>query len=198
MRRVRWCARDLTRSDPKDAHETGDVLYGLHAEVVEGQRTISNLVVSFSGDVNASGLCQAFQPRRDIHAGAEYIVTLADDVADIDADAKLDPLLRRVCIPQPQLFLNFSSAEHAFHYTWKLDKEAVAHRSEDVSAMRGNSRFDDARSDLFQSRECALFVGLHQAAIADHVRNENCREASLGFFAGDNVEAGHDASRRGG
>src|SRR3954447_3781744 len=112
---------------------------------------------------------------------AEYVVTFANDIADIDADAKLDPLLRRVCIPQPQFLLNFSSAKDGFHDTWKLDKEAVAHCSEDMSAMRGNSRFDDVRSHFFQSRECTLLVCLHQAAIADHVRNKNCRQAALGF-----------------
>src|SRR6516225_5582108 len=181
MRRARRCACDLTRSDPIDAHEAGDVFYGLHAEVVEGKGTISNLVVGFARDEDGSGLRQALQPSRDIYPGAEYVVTLANDVADIDADAKLDPLLRRVCISQPQLFLNFSGAEHGFHDTRKLDKEAVAHRSEDVSAMRGNPRVDNARSDLFQSRKRPLLVGLHQAAVADHVRNKNRRQAALGF-----------------
>jgi hypothetical protein len=61
-------------------------------------------------------------------------------------------LLRRVCITsQPQLFLNLSSAKHGFHDTRKFGKEAVAHRSEDATAMRGNPRLNNARADLFQS-----------------------------------------------
>jgi hypothetical protein len=43
--RRRRCACGPTRPDPIDAHKARDVLNSPHAEVVEGERAISNLVV---------------------------------------------------------------------------------------------------------------------------------------------------------
>src|SRR5262245_16721900 len=85
-----------TRPDPIDPHESRNVLDGFHAEVVERERAIPNLVVGLPRDVNAARLRQAFQTGRDIHPGAEHVVALANHISDVDADAQLDPLLWRL------------------------------------------------------------------------------------------------------
>ena len=41
------------------------------------------------------GSRQRLQSRRHVHAVAPHVVAIDDDVAEVDADAELDPLLRR-------------------------------------------------------------------------------------------------------
>jgi hypothetical protein len=54
---------------------------------------VAHLVAHRAADADPARLGQAFEPRRDIDAVAVNVVLVDDDVADIDADAELDPTL---------------------------------------------------------------------------------------------------------
>ena len=64
----------------------------LLADVVEGDiHLAADLPMGVVGDAHAARLGDPLETRRDIDAVAENIVVVEDDVADMDADAKLDP-----------------------------------------------------------------------------------------------------------
>ena len=78
---------------PKDVDRAGDVLDALLAEILEGDvvEPVADLVAHRAGDADAARLGKHLEARRDIDAIAENVVLLDDHVAEIDADAELDP-----------------------------------------------------------------------------------------------------------
>ena len=95
-----------------DLHRPRDVLQLLLAGVLEVHVDLAaHLPVGIVRHADAAGLGDAFKPRGDIHAVAEDVVVLDDDVADMDADAQLDALVlrhRRVALDHTAL--NFHGA----------------------------------------------------------------------------------------
>jgi hypothetical protein len=68
-------------------------------------------------------------------------VLLDDHVADVDAHAKLDALLRRrACIPLGHPALDLDGAANAIHNARELGKEAVAGVLDDTPAVLGDLR----------------------------------------------------------
>jgi chemotaxis regulatin CheY-phosphate phosphatase CheZ len=64
--------------------------------VLEGEaQLIQHLVANNPADANAARSGQRLQARRDIDAITKDIVAVDDDVADIDADPKLESLIGR-------------------------------------------------------------------------------------------------------
>ena len=53
------------------------------------------MVIGRAGDQNPAGVAQLLQAGRDVHAVAEKIAVLDDDVAEIDADPEHDAAVRR-------------------------------------------------------------------------------------------------------
>src|SRR5437660_1647242 len=84
----------IIKSDSEDPHWPCDVLELPFAFILEGDIELApNLPVRVIGDANATGLRQSLQTRCHIHAIAENVTSIDDDVADIDAYAELDALL---------------------------------------------------------------------------------------------------------
>ena len=78
------------------ADRPGDVLDRLLAEIREGElEPGADLLAHRRGDADAAGLGQGLEARGDVDAVAEDVVALDDHVAEIDADAELDPARRR-------------------------------------------------------------------------------------------------------
>src|SRR5262249_2696961 len=87
---------DLLRAEAENANRPGNVLDGLLAEISEGERQlIPDLIVSRAGDAQAAWLAQRLQPGSDIDAVAENVITIDDDVANVDADAEDDASILR-------------------------------------------------------------------------------------------------------
>ena len=81
----------LSKTHAKDADRPADVLDALLAEILEVDvEPVADLIAHRRGDADAARLGQRLEPRRDVHAVAEDVVVLDDDVAEIDADAELD------------------------------------------------------------------------------------------------------------
>jgi hypothetical protein len=91
----------------------GDILELSRAEVRDGEVEPSlDLPISLLGKTDRAGLGDPFQPRCDIDAIAhEVAVALLDHVANVDADAVLDPLLgRHACVALGHAELDFDCA----------------------------------------------------------------------------------------
>ena len=84
--------------DAVGAQRAGDVLQILLAHIHDGDFELAaDLFVGGGREADAAGLRDAFQTRSDVDAVAEDVVTVGEDVTDIDADAELQPPIERPC-----------------------------------------------------------------------------------------------------
>ena len=123
------------------------------------------------GDAHAARLGDPLEARRDIDAVAENIVVVEDDVADMDADAELDPQLRRdVARTLSHRALQLDRAACRIDGAGELDQHAVAGGLDDAAVMRGDAGIDDGLAQHLELRQRALLVTAHQPAVAGNVR----------------------------
>ena len=113
---------DFERIDPD---RLGNVLELRSAEIADRQiEPPLDLPIGVLGKTDAAGLGDAFQSRGDIDAVAHQIaVALLDDVAQMDADAKLDAALgRQAGIALDHAVLHFDGAAHRVDDAAELDE----------------------------------------------------------------------------
>src|SRR6266852_2221377 len=110
---------------------TGDVLDALVAEIFEFEvvQSVTDLVTHRGRDADAAGLCEGFEARRHVDAGAKDVVCLNDHGAQIAAYAELYPPRRRdarVASCHPPLALG--REQNRVGNAVELDQHAVAGR----------------------------------------------------------------------
>ena len=191
-RRLARCARrprldrgrlGAVEAHPEDAERAGDVLDGLLALVLE--RDVEavadlDLVADRARHADAARLGQLLQARGDVDAIAEDVVVLEDHVAEVDADAELDPARRRhIRVAPRHPALDLDRTLHRVGDALKLDQEAVAGGLDDPAAVLGDRRVDQLEPVGPQARKRAGLVGLHQPAVADHVGGEDRGEPAF-------------------
>lgn len=122
------------------------------------------VVVGGAGDCDPIRLGQFLQAGGDVDPVAiDVAIRLADDVAEIDADPKPDPLVRgdrRFALPHAPL--DADGAVDCVHDAGKLGEQAVAHALDEPAVLAGQQRLDECRAAGEQTRERAPFVPLHQ------------------------------------
>ena len=87
------------------------------------------------------------------------VVTIDDDVADIDADAEGNPV--GVAVSLRHLGLNADRAVDGVYGAGELDQHAVASGLYDPSIVCGNCRIDDLAPERLQGGQRADFIGAH-------------------------------------
>jgi hypothetical protein len=81
-------------TNPVDPDRSAHIFEALFAKILEGGLQPSSCVfLNPRRHANATRLGKTFEAWRDIHAVAEDVVLLDDDVAHVDADAELDATL---------------------------------------------------------------------------------------------------------
>ena len=173
--------RRHSQIDEIDMHRLGDVLDGLLALIEELQfELVADLVAHHRRTGDAAGPRQPFEPRRHVDAVAIEIVALDDDVAEIDADAELDvPVFGNPGVALRHAALDFDRAARRIEHAAELDQEAVAHHLEDAPAMLGDGRIEELAAMLAKRAQRALFIGLHEPAVADDVGRQDGRQPAL-------------------
>ncbi len=127
------------------------------------------MVLDVARDADAAGLGQLLHPVGDIHAVAEQVAALGHDIADIDADAELQPLgLGHRLVAPADLLLDLDGAERRFHGAGELGDHAVAGGVEHAPAMGRYHAVDDL-AVAAQRRQRSLLVSLHQPAVTGHI-----------------------------
>ena len=157
----------------------GDVLELGRAEIADRHLEPSlDLPVGLLGETDRPGLGDALEPSGDIDAVAhEVAVALLDNVAQVDADAKLDPPLgRQARVALDHAALHFDRAAHRVDHAPELDDRAVAGALDDAAVMNGDDGVDEIAAKGSQAREDAILVRASEPAIADDVRDQDRRE----------------------
>ena len=107
---------------------------------------------------------------------AEHVAFVVDHVAEIDADAKADPLgLRPVGVSVRHSLLNHDGAAHGVDDRDELDQNAVAGGLEDAAAVLGDQRIDEFAPIAFENNEGSFLVRAHQPRIPGDVGAEDGR-----------------------
>ena len=175
------------RSETEGAHWPGDVLDLLLAEILKGDRQlIADLVADGAGDAQPAGPAQVLQPGGDIDAVAEDVAVFADDVPDIDADAKDEPLvLRHVRVSGRHPLLNRDSASDGFNGAREFNEKTVTSSLDDATVVGGDLRVDQLSPVPLQGAQGTDLVGTHQPTVADdicrHDRGEPAFDRLSGF-----------------
>ena len=95
---------------------------------------------------------------------------LHDDVADVDADPKLDRIgLGATGIVLAELSLDFDCAGDGVHSARELHERAVAHELDDTTRMGGNRWVNQLTPQGIQTRESTRLIEAHEARVTDHV-----------------------------
>ena len=159
-----------------DADRLGDVLELGRAEIDDREiEPPLDLTIGVLGQTDRAGLGDAFQPRGDIDAVAHQVaVGLLDDVAEMDADAELDPALgRHAGVALDHAVLHFDRAAHRVDHAAKLDEAAVAGALDDAPMMRGDGGIDQIAAQRPQPRQRSLLVRAGEPAVADDIGDQD-------------------------
>ena len=167
--------RLLGAGERKHPHRTRNVLERSLPPVVERSiNTVADLTISVVGDADSAWLGYAFKASGDVNAVPKYIVVIYDDVADVDADAKFDPLVwwhRRILVGHAALDLNCTA--YRIHGACKLDQHAVAGCLDDAATMLGDGGVNEDFSDRLEPGQCAFLVRAHETAIPGDIRRQH-------------------------
>ena len=149
------------------------------AEIADREiETSPHLTVGLLGQTDRARRANAFQPRSDVDAVAHQIaVGLLDDVAEMNADAELDPLIRsdaRIALDHSSL--HFDCATRCIDHTAELGDEPVARALDDSAMVRGDRRLDQITEERAKPRKRALFVRACQPAITDDIGDQDRRD----------------------
>ena len=181
------------------AHRLGDVLEVLRPEV--GHLKLEprlDLPVGVFGETNLARLANPFEPGGDVHAVAhEIAVGFLDDVAKMNADAKLDATFgRQPGVALDHAGLHLKRAAHGVNHAAELDDRAVAGALDDAAVMGGDGRVDEVAAEAAKTRKRPVFVGAGEPGIADDIRDHNRRELPrLAHCAADATEARESPSK---
>src|SRR5271166_3709029 len=115
-------------ANPVDPHRPGNVLDLLLAEILKDKRQpIANVIMNRVGDEHPAGIGQGFDPCGDIDAVAIEVIALDDHVAEIDADAQLDAVVRRgAAVALRHRLLHFDRTAHGIDDAAKFHQHPVA------------------------------------------------------------------------
>jgi hypothetical protein len=116
---------------------TGNVLNLLRSEFLEPEAEYSQYLVTHRLTyTDLSGLSQRLNARRDVDTVAEDVFTIDDDVAEVNADPKLDSLIcRHRDVAVGHAALHVDGTPHGVDHAGELEEQAVTHRLDDAAPM---------------------------------------------------------------
>ena len=141
---------------------------------------VANLLVGRRRKTDAARLANSLEPRRDVDPVAHQVaVGLLDDVAQVNADASLDPLVGgQTGVALSQAATHFHGAANGLDHAAKFDERAVAGPLDDPPVVDRDRRVDEVAAQSAQPRQRQFLVSARQPAVADDVGDQNRRELS--------------------
>ena len=147
--------------------------------------------MSIVGNANPARLCDPFETHCNIDAITKDIIVFDDNITDVNADAKFDPLvLRHIGILFGHAALDFDGTSHGIDHAGELNESAVPGVLDDASAMISDFGIEKRLSESFQLRQRAFFVDPYQAARARDIRRQNSRQSPLYVLAAQDAPPG--------
>jgi hypothetical protein len=100
----------------------------LFASVLEAVRQlVAHLVADRARHADAARLSQTLKARRHVYAVAVYVAAVENDIAEVDPNPKLDPLIgSEIGVGRRHLALNFDRTLNRIHDAGELHERTVA------------------------------------------------------------------------
>ena len=136
------------------------------------------------GNANPTRFCDPFETHCNIDPITKDIIVCDDNITDVNADAKFDPLvLRHIGILLRHAALDFVGASDGIDDAGELNESAVPGILDDTSVMLSDFGIEKRLSESFQLRQRAFFVDPYQAARARDIRRQNSCQPPLYVLA---------------
>ena len=134
---------------PPSSHWFGNVLEDLRPKILAGNFDLApDLPIGVVRNADTTRFGDPFKAGSDIDAITKDVVFVDDDIADMDADPKLDPDVDGcVGILVGHAALNFNRTAYSVHRTGELYQHAVASRLDDPTSMGGYTGVNKALSN---------------------------------------------------
>jgi len=173
------------RPDLEEADRRGNVLQPPFADFLEADSDFAaHLVAHLGGNTYAARLCVLLQACCQVDAISIEVLSLDDDIAEIDADAHGRASVER-CFGSRfrQSLLERHRALDGIDRAGELDQHAVAHDLEDAAAVTCDERLQclALRPD---GGNCARLVLLHQPGVTNHVGGQDGSQSTLNALPG--------------
>src|SRR5262249_49382822 len=138
-----------------DMHRPGDVLDLLLAQILKREvELVTHLIVHHPADANPARLGESFEARSDVDPVAVDVPLFDDDIAQIDADAKLDALIcRDFVIALARGALDRHRTSHRFDDAGKFHQQSVAGGLDDAAFVLGYFRVDQLAPEYSEARQ---------------------------------------------
>ena len=95
-----------------------------------------------------------------VHGAHQVAIALLDYIAEMNADAKLDPTFRaQTGIAFNHTVLHFNCASHGVDDAAELDKRPVAGSLDDPASMNGDPGIDEIAAKSAEARQRPILVG---------------------------------------
>ena len=121
-----------------------------------------------------TGIGNTLKAGSDIDAIAENIVCFNDNVAKIDANPILDPMmLRHRCIASNHVLLDDDAASHSFDGAVENRNKSVTRGFDQPSVMPHNAGLYEVTLDPLHAKMRSFFIDLHEAAVARDIASDN-------------------------
>ena len=146
-----------------------DVLDVLLAHVLGAQGELAHdLLVDRGRDTDAAVRRDRFQPHRHVDGVTHQIVAAFHDVAEVDADAQ-DELVVRAgrCIGRAHRLLDLEGGAHRLDRAHELRQEAIARQLEDAAAMVFHHRLGGRHAGAEENERMLLVARRHGAESHD-------------------------------
>jgi hypothetical protein len=129
------------------------------------------------------------KPHCDVDAITKDIMLIDDDVTDVDADAKFDPLdLRHQGILLSHTALDLNGAAHRIYDTAELSKHTIASILDDLATMLADLGISEPTQTLPQPEVCRFLVRAGQPAISSHISRKDSYKTSFNAIVGQSIE----------
>src|SRR5262249_3040511 len=145
----------------------------------EGQLA-KQVVVRLAGNVDPAWLGNGLEPGGDIHAVTIDVITVDDDIAKIDTDAKLDAFVATDrCVATVHFTLHLHAAAHGIDYAWELDQDAITGGLDHAATVLCDLRIDQLVAVRFKTCKRTLLIRTHEPTKAGHVRDQDRGQPSF-------------------
>src|ERR1700676_3844243 len=126
-------------------------------------------------NANSAWFGDTLKPCGDVNVIAVNVLIIDDDVAEVYANPKFDPLIDTdPGIPLAHAALHLNGASYCVNHGRKLDQHAVSSRLDDAAPMLFDFRIDERLPVPLQLGERAFLVRAHQTAVAGYISSQDC------------------------
>jgi hypothetical protein len=181
-----------SQPNPPRPHRLSNILEGLRSHIITGNLYLApDLPIGVIRHADPARFGDSLKAGSNVDAIAEDVVVIENDITDVNADTKFDPLdLGHIDILFGHAALNFDGAAYGIYDAPELNESAVPGILDDAPAMITDFWIKKRLSKSFELRQRAFFVDPYQATRARDIRRQNSRQSPLDVLAAQDAPPG--------